>query len=123
MTADQRKTKSELMAELAKIRRLADRAKKLNQNLKNLRSDYRALEARCDEQARTLRQECTLRDQTEEALRLAEVIIAQSPACASRGKRIFLPGRRRCRRSPRTRDSRFQGHRPISLQPRRPEWF
>jgi len=80
MAADQRKTKSELIAELAKIRRLADRAKKLNQNLKNLRSDYRALEARCDEQARTLRQECTLRDQTEEALRLAEVIIAQSPA-------------------------------------------
>jgi sigma-B regulation protein RsbU (phosphoserine phosphatase) len=80
MAADQRKTKSELIAELVKIRRQADRAKKLNQNLKDLRSDYRALEARCDEQARTLRQECTLRDQTEEALRLAEVIIAQSPA-------------------------------------------
>jgi sigma-B regulation protein RsbU (phosphoserine phosphatase) len=80
MAADQRKTKSDLMAELAKVRRQADRAKKLNQNLKDLRADYRALEARCDEQARTLRQECTLRDQTEEALRLAEVIIAQSPA-------------------------------------------
>ena len=56
-----------------------NRAKKLNQNLKYLQADYRALEARCDEQTRTLRQECTLRDQTEEALRLAEVIIAQSP--------------------------------------------
>jgi sigma-B regulation protein RsbU (phosphoserine phosphatase) len=74
------KTKSELTAELAKLRRQADRAKKLSQNLKDLRADYRDLEARCDEQARTLRQECTLRDQTEEALRLAEVIIAQSPA-------------------------------------------
>jgi sigma-B regulation protein RsbU (phosphoserine phosphatase) len=74
------KTKSELTAELAKLRRQTDRAKKLNQNLKNLRADYRALETRCDEQTRTLRQECTLRDQTEEALRLAEVIIAQSPA-------------------------------------------
>ncbi len=80
MAADQRKTKSELIAELAKLRRQADRAKKLNQNLKNSRADYHALEARCDEQTRTLRQECTLRDQTEEALRLSEVIIAQSPA-------------------------------------------
>lgn len=80
MNADQRKTKSELIAELAKLRRQADRAKKLNQNLKDLRVDYRALETRCDEQTQTLRQECTLRDQTEEALRLAEVIISQSPA-------------------------------------------
>jgi sigma-B regulation protein RsbU (phosphoserine phosphatase) len=80
MAADQRKTKSELIAELAKLRRQADRAKKLNQNLKDLRTDHHALEARCDEQTRTLRQECTLRDQTEEALRLAELIIAQSPA-------------------------------------------
>lgn len=80
MAADQRKTKSELIAELAKIRRQADRVKKLNQNLKELRADYRALEARCNEQTRTLRQECTLRDQTEEALHLAEVIISQSPA-------------------------------------------
>lgn len=79
MAAAQRNTKSELIVELAKQRRQADRAKKLNQNLKDLQADYRALEARCDEQTRTLRQECTLRDQTEEALRLAEVIIAQSP--------------------------------------------
>jgi sigma-B regulation protein RsbU (phosphoserine phosphatase) len=80
MSSDQHKTKSGLIAGLAKLRRQADRAKKLNQNLKDLRADYRALEARCDEQTRTLRQECTLRDQTEEALRLAEVIISQSPA-------------------------------------------
>jgi sigma-B regulation protein RsbU (phosphoserine phosphatase) len=79
MAPDQRKTKSELIADLAKLRRQADRAKKLNQNLKNLRADYRALETRCDEQTQTLRTECTLRDQTEEALHLAEVIIAQSP--------------------------------------------
>jgi sigma-B regulation protein RsbU (phosphoserine phosphatase) len=79
MAAAQRKTKSELITELAKLRRKVDRAKKLNQNLKDLRAGYRALEARCDEQTRILHQECTLRDQTEEALRLAEVIIAQSP--------------------------------------------
>ena len=47
MAADQRKTKSELIAELSKHRRQANRAKKLNQNLKDLQADYRALEARC----------------------------------------------------------------------------
>ena len=86
MAADQRKTKSELIAEISKHRRQADQAKKLNQNLKDLQADYRAMEARCDEQTRTLRQECTLRDQTEEALHLAEVIIAQSPVVLFRRK-------------------------------------
>jgi sigma-B regulation protein RsbU (phosphoserine phosphatase) len=80
MTIDQRKTKSELIAELARVRRQAVQAKKLKQNLKDLKAEFGALETRCDEQTRTLRQECNLRDQTEEALRLAEVIIAQSPA-------------------------------------------
>jgi sigma-B regulation protein RsbU (phosphoserine phosphatase) len=79
MTPDRRKTKSELTAELVKHRRQALQANKLRQNLKDLKVQFKALEARCDEQTRTLRQECTLRDQTEEALRLAETIIAQSP--------------------------------------------
>jgi sigma-B regulation protein RsbU (phosphoserine phosphatase) len=79
MTTDPRKTKSELIAELARLHRQANKAKKLKQNLKNLQAEYDALLARCDDQERTLRQECNLRDQTEEALRLAEVIIAQSP--------------------------------------------
>jgi sigma-B regulation protein RsbU (phosphoserine phosphatase) len=79
MAADQRKTKAELITELAKLRRKAVQTKKLKQNLKDLRADFGALQTRCDDQTRILRQECTLRDQTEEALRLAEVIIAQSP--------------------------------------------
>ena len=80
MAADQRKTKSELIAELARVRRQAVQAKKLKQNMKDLKAEFGALETRCDEQTQALRQECSLRDQTEEALRLAEVIIAQSPA-------------------------------------------
>jgi sigma-B regulation protein RsbU (phosphoserine phosphatase) len=80
MTAEHRKTKTELIAELASLRRQAIQAKKLRQNLKDCKSAFATLEARCDEQARAMRHECTLRDQTEEALRLAEVIIAQSPA-------------------------------------------
>ncbi len=79
MATDPRKTKSELIAELARLRRQANQAKKLKQNLKNLQTEYDALQARCDDQERTLRRECTLRDQTEEALRLDEMIIAQSP--------------------------------------------
>jgi sigma-B regulation protein RsbU (phosphoserine phosphatase) len=79
MATDQRKTKSELIADLARLRRQTAQAKKLRQNLKDLQTVFGELQARCEEQNRTLRQECTLRDQTEEALRLAEVIIAQSP--------------------------------------------
>jgi len=79
MTTDQRKTKNELIAELTGLRRQAGQAKKFKQNLKDLQAEFSALQMRCDEQTRALRQECTLRDQTEEALRLAELIIAQSP--------------------------------------------
>jgi sigma-B regulation protein RsbU (phosphoserine phosphatase) len=79
MTTDQRKTKSELIVELARLRRQAGQAKKLKQRLKGLQAECSGLQTRCDEQTRALRQECTLRDQTEEALRLAEVIIARSP--------------------------------------------
>ena len=64
MTTDQRKTKSELIAELARLRRQAGQAKKLKQQLKDLQAECRGLQGRCDEQARALRQECTLRDQT-----------------------------------------------------------
>ena len=79
MKTDHRKTKTELIAELENLRREANKAKKLKQHLKDLQAEYDALLARCDDQERTLRQECNLRDQTAEALRLAEVIIAQSP--------------------------------------------
>jgi sigma-B regulation protein RsbU (phosphoserine phosphatase) len=79
MTTDQRKTKSELIAELARLRQQAGQAKKLKQQLKALQAECSGLERRCDEQTRALRRECTLRDQTEEALRVAEMIIARSP--------------------------------------------
>jgi sigma-B regulation protein RsbU (phosphoserine phosphatase) len=79
MTTDQRKTKTELIAELARLRRQAGRAKKLQQQLRALQAECTGLQMRCDEQTRALRQECILRDQTEEALRVAEMIIARSP--------------------------------------------
>jgi sigma-B regulation protein RsbU (phosphoserine phosphatase) len=79
MTTDQRKTKSELIAELARMRRQAGRAKKLKQQLKGLQAECSGLQRRYDEHTRALRRECTLRDQTEEALRVAGMIIARSP--------------------------------------------
>jgi len=79
MATNLRKTKSDLIAELAQLRRQAVQGKKLRQNFKDLKAEFKALETRCDAQTRTLSLECTLRDQTEEALRLAEMIIAQSP--------------------------------------------
>jgi len=79
MATDQRKSKSELIAELARTRRQAVQAKKLKQNLKALQAAFDGLDAHCEEQTQALRQECTLRDQTEEALSLAEVTLAQSP--------------------------------------------
>jgi sigma-B regulation protein RsbU (phosphoserine phosphatase) len=79
MSAEQRKTKVELIEELRRLRRQAARAKTLSRQLKTLRADCSELQAQCTEQNRTLADECRLRDRTEEALRLAEMIIAQSP--------------------------------------------
>lgn len=79
MSADQRKTKAELIAELRRLRRQAEKVKALRQQLKDLRADCSELQVQCTEQNRTLEDECRLRDRTEEALRLAEMIIAQSP--------------------------------------------
>jgi sigma-B regulation protein RsbU (phosphoserine phosphatase) len=93
MPTNPSKTKLELIAELAKLRRTGGQVKKLRQNLKNARSAFEALQARCDLQTQALRQECSLRDQTEEALRLAEMIIARSPVVLFRrraGKRPAL---------------------------------
>ena len=79
MSFNERKTKAELVEELVRLRREAGRVKKLRQQLKELRIDYSGAKARCEEQTRALMDECRLRDATEEALRLAEVIIARSP--------------------------------------------
>ena len=80
MTADQHKTKNELIAELARLRRQAAQAKKLRQELKDLESAFTDLKAQCNGQTQALRHECSLRDQIEEALRLAETIVEKSPA-------------------------------------------
>jgi len=79
MSTEPRKTKAGLIEELSRLRRQADRARALRRKLKALRAECSELQAQCTEQNRTLAVECRLRDQTDEALRLAEMIIAQSP--------------------------------------------
>jgi len=79
MSVEPRKTKAGLIEELSRLRRQADRARTLRRQLKALRAECSELQAQCTEQNRTLAVECRLRDQTDEALRLAEMIIAHSP--------------------------------------------
>ena len=79
MKSDSEKSKDELLQELSYLRRKAAEADELRRRLT-------AAQKSCDElkksyQARTaeFNAECTVRDQTEEALRLAEVIVDRSP--------------------------------------------
>ena len=80
MTSDQRKTKAELIAELARLRKKAQRAERLDRRLRALKSECSELKARCERQLEELDCECAKREQGTEALRLAEIIIDQSPA-------------------------------------------
>lgn len=53
--------------------------KSLEKRIETLQKAYADLEKRCDEQAQHLSKECAFRDQKEEELRLADVIIDKSP--------------------------------------------
>ncbi len=77
MSSDKDKTKAELIAELARIRKKAQRA---DRRLRALERECTELQSRCDRQHRDLSCECALREQGTEALRLAEIIIDKSPA-------------------------------------------
>jgi sigma-B regulation protein RsbU (phosphoserine phosphatase) len=63
------KTKAELIEELVRLRRQAAQAKKLRQQLKELREACSGLQARCNQRTRALRNECRLHDQSEEKFR------------------------------------------------------
>ena len=57
----------------------AEIIKSLEKRVQTLQKAYADLEKRCDEQAKNLSEECAFRDQKEEELRLADVIIDNSP--------------------------------------------
>ena len=80
MKSDSEKSKAELIEELANLRQQAARCEAMQSHLAEVEKSYKDLQASYDERARELEKECLDRDQTEEALRMAEVIIENSPA-------------------------------------------
>jgi sigma-B regulation protein RsbU (phosphoserine phosphatase) len=77
--SDKNKTKDELITELQAVRKQAASADALQRRLKNMEKEYRGLKSQFEERTATLEKECLERDRTEEALRLAQVIIDNSP--------------------------------------------
>ena len=80
MKSDLEKSKDELIEELNVLRQQAAGAEALQNHLADVEKSYKELQASFAERARALERECLDRDQTEEALRMAEVIIDNSPA-------------------------------------------
>ncbi|NNL76108.1 MAG: SpoIIE family protein phosphatase [Desulfobacterales bacterium] len=80
MIKDSEKSKDELLKELSALRLQAAKADGLQNRLNDTEKSFKDLQARFEKRTRDLKQECLDRDQTEEALRLAEVIIDNSPA-------------------------------------------
>jgi len=80
MKSDMEKSKNELIEELNALRQQAAGAEALQNHLADVEKSYKDLEASFAERTRALERECLDRDQTEEALRMAEVIIDNSPA-------------------------------------------
>ena len=80
MKSDVNKKKDELIEELKVLRPQAARTEALQNHLADVEKSYGDLQARFAERTRALERECLDRDQTEEALRMAEVIIDNSPA-------------------------------------------
>jgi len=80
MKSDLEKSKDELIQELNAFRQQAARTDALQNHLADVEKSYKDLQNRFEERTRALERECLDRDQTEEALRMAEVIIDNSPA-------------------------------------------
>jgi len=80
MIKDSKKSKDELLKELSALRLQAAKADGLQKRLNDTEKSYKDLQTRFEKRTRDLKQECLDRDQTEEALRMAEVIIDNSPA-------------------------------------------
>ncbi len=80
MKSDQKKTKNELIEELRDLRQQVAKTEALKNHLADVENAYRDLRSNFEERTRALERECLDRGQTEEALRMAEVIIDNSPA-------------------------------------------
>ena len=79
MKSDSNKTKAELLEELSALRLQETKAGSLQNRLDDIEKSYKELQTRYEKRTKDLERECLDRDQTEEALRMAEVIIDNSP--------------------------------------------
>ena len=86
MKSDTEKSKDELVEELITLRQQAAEAGDLKNRLAELEKSYADLQKNFEERSQTLEKECFYRDHTEEALRMAEVIVDRSPAILFRRK-------------------------------------
>ncbi len=86
MKSDTEKSKDELIEELRMLRQRAAKVDELQKRLADLEQSYADLQKNFEERTQELRQECSCRDHTEEALRMAEVIVDRSPAILFRRK-------------------------------------
>jgi sigma-B regulation protein RsbU (phosphoserine phosphatase) len=80
MKSDLEKSKNELVQELHVLRQKAANADDLQIRLEKIEKSYRDLQKRYEDRTKELERECFDRDQAREALRMAEVIIDNSPA-------------------------------------------
>ncbi|MGB9439407.1 MAG: SpoIIE family protein phosphatase [Desulfobacterales bacterium] len=79
MKSDMEKSKDRLLEELKVCRQQAAKADDLQNRLEDLEQSYTDLKTKFEERTKELKQECSYRDHTEEALRMAEVIVDRSP--------------------------------------------
>ena len=86
MKSDMEKSKNRLLEELKVCRQQAAKADDLHNRLEDLEQSYTDLKKKFEERTKELKQECSYRDHTEEALRMAEVIVDRSPTILFRRK-------------------------------------
>ena len=79
MKSDLDKSKDELVQELSFLRRKVAEADELRRRLEEVQTTCNEVESSYEARTAEFNNECTIRDQTEEALRMAEVIVDRSP--------------------------------------------
>jgi sigma-B regulation protein RsbU (phosphoserine phosphatase) len=86
MKSDLQKSKDKLIEELSILRKQAEQADELRQRLADLEQSNAELQSNLETLSNRYNQECSYRDDTEEALCMAEVIVDRSPTILFRRK-------------------------------------
>ena len=79
MKTDLDKSKAELVQEIDSLRRKAAEADELQSRLEDVQKTCDEFESSYEARTAEFNKECSVRDQTEEALRMAELIVDRSP--------------------------------------------